>query len=150
MEVSNIQELVEKVFGGDGATRGRLFVTCIWQERVLIVLDSRKHPDTEFKTYTDVFIPTICAECGGCAGIHRGAKSGFEISDKILQRSEAFLAVQGWCKGPVEVMRHVENHEKIMAECKKYGVYFQMAELEEVGMGAVALKVKDYYDPKFA
>ena len=45
MEAQNIQEVVKKAFGVTSPSRGRLFVTCITNEHIMIVQDGRRLPD---------------------------------------------------------------------------------------------------------
>ena len=90
MECASVGEVVQKTFGGQGPPRGRLFVVCITQEHIMVVLDEREHPDPDFQTYTNVIVPTICGRCGGPPGSQMGTRGGFEISDDILQRTAAF------------------------------------------------------------
>ena len=150
MEAQMIETVISLAFGGKGSTRSRLFVTCITQEQVLIILDGQRHSNPETETYTNVFVPTICGKCCGIPGSRIGTRGDFEVSDKILRRTAAFKAIQRWCGTEPEVVRHVADRDVIMRECKKYKVHFQGAEVVDGGLDGDLLQIMPYYDPSFA
>lgn len=155
MEADSIFELVKLVFGGSGPPRGRLFITCITKEEILIVTDRRPHPRLSPPIYTNVFVPTICGDCVGLPGSQRGAAGNFELGEGFIHKSDAFEAIKDWCGGGgggITYMRLVEPRELIMKECRKYGVQMQSARAADVGggCGVKVLDVLPFYDPAFA
>ena len=75
--------------------------------------------------------------------------SGLEISEKILRRSGPFEAIRDWCASEVEVVRQLQDRETIVAECRKYNVHFQGAEVADGGNGMEELLLMPFYDPSF-
>lgn len=74
-------------FRGDRPARGRVFITCITDERILIALDGRAHPDSDFTSYRNIFVPTICGYCRAKSGFNAGIRRDFVVSDRMLERS---------------------------------------------------------------
>lgn len=149
MEAANLREVIKMALGGTGPARGRLFIICISKEHMLIALDGRPHPDPDFSTYTNIFVPTICGNCAYGPKSRKGTASTMEISENILERSAAFGAVKNWCNAEIQVVRIVEDREWIANECKKYTVHFQGGAVRHRGGGPEELEILPYYDPSF-
>lgn len=149
MEADTIYEVVKQVFGGSGPGRGRLFITCLTREEMLVITDARPFPIAIDGYYIDVFLPTICGGCIGAPGSARGSQGNFELHESFIMGSDAFKAVRNYCGGALDFVRHVEEREVIMKECRKYGGQIQSAEL--VGeFGSKEVNVLSYYNPCFA
>lgn len=150
MEADSIYEVVKLVFGGDGPLRGRLFITCITREEILIITDRRPHPRLSPPIYTNVVVPTICGDCVGLPGGQRGAAGNLELGEGFIHKSDAFEAIKDWCDGDATYMRQVEPRELIMKECRKYGVQMKSARIVSGGHGPKVLDILPFYDPAFA
>lgn len=149
MEADTIYEVTKLAFGGSGPARGRLFITCLTREEMLIITDPRPLPTLTNGYYIDMFIPTICGGCSGAPGSARGSRGNFELSEGFIEGSEAFKAVRNYCGGALDFVRHVEDRDVIMKECRKYGSQIQSAKL--LGeYGSKEVHVLSYYNPCFA
>lgn len=65
MEAESIHEVVSRAFGMDGHTRGRLFVTCVTKEEILVITDPRPQKNGDYPNWLNVYIPTVCGNCMG-------------------------------------------------------------------------------------
>ena len=149
MEAQTIDEVIRKVFGGDSGVRGRLFITCVRGEHMLVVTDPRETPDTDFPMQTNVYVPTVCKSCAGNNGGVSGIGSRFELSDRIIRRSGGYEAISRWCGDAVEIVRQVNNPDTITCECKSYRVLYQSAVVVYGEDGGVRLDVRPHFDTTF-
>jgi len=148
-EAENIHEVISRAFGTDSQTRGKLFVTCVTKEEILVITDPRPHHNEEFTLWLNVYIPTVCGNCMGDPGSMRGAGGDFQLSDNMIRKSDPYKAAGDWCDGYVEIMRQVVDRKFIMKECRKYGVHLSGARVLSKELEEPKLEALPYFDLKF-
>ncbi|KAF4546945.1 Hypothetical protein D9617_90g064650 [Elsinoe fawcettii] len=120
LDANSIQQVFKLAFGQKGGQRGRIFVTCLTKEEVLVITDNRPTVFCAPPIYCNFLVPTICGKCVGSPGSEVGAAGKLELSNGFIQKSDAYEAIAGWCDSTLFNIRHVDTREVIMAECQKH------------------------------
>lgn len=125
MEVAGVPGMINRAFGGDFVTRGRVFLCCVTGEEVMVLTDGRRDGSGGAASFHNVLVPTVCGRCDKDREGKQRVGRGMELSRGLIKEWRVCKMVQAWCTGEVEVVVKVAEREEVMKEIRGYRVRMQ-------------------------
>jgi hypothetical protein len=114
---------IERKFSGLGSTLGRIFLSCVTGEHILMITDTRKNPKSGEPVYDNLFIPVVCGQCESVSfeeDSHQEKGRPVRLHHNLIRGWTVFSAVQKWCERNVEYVQTLTDPLAVIGKC---GIY---------------------------